>query len=608
MKKYFPILFPVLLFMISGCSKSKEPVITVDPELSIQDIKLPSFLNSSWVNVAGGTLLVKIDAAANAPGGQASVTDSLTFSNLASYHKKLAEGHYDINISSKYQTAIADTFLRFNAQINNYDLAKSRAVSLTASTTDGLITIAKSYIADNTIPFFTSQGASKQYKMGLSNGFYYIYVKAGATGSVAFTAKASGQSVVKVMPAVTTLTHSNLQVIIDKGQLQVIFAKFAYNQLPVGSATLATVNIDLNDYYIAHASSVYFVATDITGNIISELQYLAGTRTFKLNSQNPYEADRFNLFVIINPGDGGKSHVEGYLQVKKGSTYNNFYAVLPQQEKKRLQLYYENATPYDYLLVSSNVNAAISQSLADTTTMGPLTYVDDNARLYAQMNKNNKQTYAFFNVTPDSYVRIDFAAINKTPLVKTVTAPVSNFAFSVYAKSKPDYFDAMVLSSGTSPLNTINVAYPTETFPEYDTYASYRIGDKMYEIVTTGTTIPAKIDGFDATFNVSGTTLANFVPSFSGTFDYYHANFENTNGPGIITDLYSPAAAKFTNIKMPDLSKYLHVTTINLNTQKLTGFQLEQYTGFDEKVFRFKPANAIRSAPDFNAKSVSQGY
>ena len=166
----------------------------------------------------------------------------------------------------------------------------------------------------------------------------------------------------------------------------------------------------------------------------------------------------------------------------------------------------------------------------------------------------------------------------------------------------------MVLSSGTSPLNTINVAYPTETFPEYDTYAGYRIGDKMYEIVTTGTTIPAKIDGFDATFNVSGTTLANFVPSFSGTFDYYHANFENINGPGIITDLYSPAAAKFTNIKMPDLSKYLQVTAIDLNTQKLKVFELEQYTGFNEKTFRFKPANAIRSAPDFNAKSVSQGY
>jgi len=181
------------------------------------------------------------------------------------------------------------------------------------------------------------------------------------------------------------------------------------------------------------------------------------------------------------------------------------------------------------------------------------------------MKKNNQQTYSFFDIPKGaSDITVDFSTVNKTPLVKTITAPEANFGISVSAKSNPQYFDAQPLGAGSSFSNTLKFAYPKETFPEYETDGTCTIGDKTYDIVTTGTTIPDHIETFDATFKISGSSLADFVPSFAGAFDYYHANFQSAAGLGLIVELYSSAAANFTNIKLPDFSKYLGLSKLNL--------------------------------------------
>jgi hypothetical protein len=131
----------------------------------------------------------------------------------------------------------------------------------------------------------------------------------------------------------------------------------------------------------------------------------------------------------------------------------------------------------------------------------------------------------------------------------------------------------------------------------------YTIGNLDYTITTTGKTIPNQAAVFNASFNIPSSTLANFVPVYSGSFDYYHANFVNvTSKPYLQVDLYSPSAGNYTNIMLPDFSKYLGVTSIDLNTLALKSFGLYQVNGFNEQDFFY------RNDTNINSKSVYRPY
>jgi hypothetical protein len=105
---------------------------------------------------------------------------------------------------------------------------------------------------------------------------------------------------------------------------------------------------------------------------------------------------------------------------------------------------------------------------------------------------------------------------------------------------------------------------------------------------TSGPAIDGQAKLINASFSVNGTTLANLVPNITGTCDYYHASFTYSgNGPHLQTELYSPAAANYTNIKMPDFSKYLGLQSLDLTTQKLSNFEVVKANVFDETKFTY---------------------
>ena len=610
MKRYLSYI-PVLLLILSGCSpsdKKPDPVIPVTPEITIQNITYPAFTNSTWTNVVGGSVIIQIDNT-DAGGTVLSTTkDSTDVATIVSYSKVVKKGTYNITLTSKNQTAVADTFIRFNAKLTGYSVENKQAVSFIATTTDGLITISQGFIQPNLTPVFKAQADGKEYKMGIKNGFYYLYVKDGAKGDIIFKEATTGQSVTKNL-TIAALSQYNVAVTTLSGALQVTFAPFNYVNVSAETTTLVNINVVQGDYYFEHNNSAYFVATDENGVILGQAKYVNGTTKFKLVSTVPYTGSRLNLFVIINPLDNTKPNVTGYLQVKKGSTYNSIYSILPLQTESYIKPYVKNGPSFDRLIVSTNVRADIASSSSDTLNFQPDVFIDNGEKLYVQLLKNNKYTYNFFDVPLGTVgINVDVSKVTKTPAEKTLAGPVSDITLQLYAKNDIAHYDSYFLDVQQTHTGSLTLRYPKEPFKEYELYSYYSKSGFEYEGISTGPSIPDAVPTFDATFNVSGTSLGNFVPSFSGTFDYYHASFENTAGPDLKLELYSPSAGNYTNVKLPSFNKFLGVTGLRSANQKLISFELVQYQGFDEKVFNYKPAIAIRSAPDFNSKSVRKAY
>ncbi|MDB5087956.1 MAG: hypothetical protein JWR09_1950 [Mucilaginibacter sp.] len=602
MKKYLLLILAALIFIIGGCSKKADvnpPVIPITPEVSVQSISYPSFINSTWNNVNGGKVAIKFDKVNDKDSVLSTTNDSTNFTSLSTYSKILGKGTYDITVSSKNITALADTFIRFNAKIKSYLVENKQAVALTATSNDGLITIGQSFIQDNTVPVFKTDSGGITYKMGLANGFYYLYIRGGVKGSISFKSKASGQSVTKTLNVVT-LNQLNMEVVTNKGPLTVVFTNFTYNQVTVISSTLITLHISPG-VYVGDVST-YFVATDENGTILNEVKYIPGTSTFKIASTQPYEKARFNFYEVRLIDGDTKPSIIGYLQIKKGSSYFRNPAQLPYKDALLLTPHLKNANTFDKLSISTDFAGVSFNSPSDASQLSQLNY-SAGSKLWVQLLKNNEYKYTFFdlpNGTTD--FNVDLNQLTKSSISKTITAPSGNLQVDVVAKSDKDYLNGFDFGMMYSQDNTLNYYYPTEKFVEYDTRIIYTIGNFNYYSVTSADFIPSKPADFNATLTYAGSTMKDFVPSFTGTFDYYHAAFQNTpSTPNLSIDLYSPSAANYTHIKLPDFSKYLGMKNFDMTNQKLDFFEIEQCDGFDETQPFYK---SVFGTGGYNSKAI----
>lgn len=600
MKKYLLLILPAIIFIIGGCSKKTDhPVIPVTPEISVQSISYPSFINSTWNNVNGGPIVIKFDKVNDKDSVLSTTNDSTYFTSLSTYSKILGKGTYDITVSSKNTIALADTFIRFNAKIKSYLVENKQAVALTATSTDGLITIGQSFIQDGTVPVFKTDSGSITYKMGLVNGFYYLYIRGGVKGSISFKSKASGQSVTKTL-SVVTLNQLNMEVVTNKGPLTVVFTQFAYNQVPVNSSTLITLHISPGVY--VGDISTYLVATDENGTILNEVKYIPGTSTFKIASTQPYTKDRFNFYEVRLVGGDTKPSIIGYLQIKKGSTYYRNPTQLPYKDALLLTPHFKNVNTFDKLNISTDFGGAFFNSPADASTPFQLNY-SAGSKFWVQLLKNNEYKYNFYDIpngTTD--FNVDLNKLTKSSVSKTITAPGGNLSVGISAKSDTNYINEFDFGRMYSQSNTLNYYYPAEKFAEYDTKITYTIGNFNYYSATSADFIPSKPADFNATLSYTGSTMKDFVPSFTGKFDYYHATFQNIpSTPNLSIDLYAPSAGNYTHIKLPDFSKYLGMINFDMANQKLDFFEIERYNGFDEKQFFYK---TIFGTDGFNGEAI----
>lgn len=605
MNRYLIFLTLAIFCLLNACkkddNKGTEPVVVAG--VTIQSVSYPAIANSTWINVTGGTASLRFDLLGADSKVTSSLTDSVRLNKVTGFDKTLSEGTYNIYVSSKNESAAADTFIRFNAQVKSYQVKSKQALSFEASSADGLITIGKSFVQDNTFPVFRSDTGTRNYKFGLINGFYYLYVKGGIKGTVSFNAKA-GQTFTKQLN-ISSLTQYNLALQGNNASLQVVFEAFKYNQVSVSTSTLLTMNV--NPDALVGSKSVYFVVTDENGVILNEVKYIKGTSVFKISSLVPYEKQRFNFFQIkVSDDPNTLPQVIGYLQIKKGSVYTTNWPFLPQKPTNVIKPHIKNASGFDELTVSSDFTGATIRSLADTSVFQSLRYVD-GGKLYVQMLKGNQYTYKFFDI-PNGTLNfdIDVNKLTETPKMQNVTAPGDNLRVIAAGKTDVNYSNLYYLLNQSLQAKQMDIYYPAETFPEYDAMMSYDIGKLTYTIFSRGSKIPDNAAGFDASFNVESSSLANFKPAWSGTFDYYMADFIDPANSFLDVVLYSPSAGNYKNIKLPDFSKYLGITNLDLNTLKLRSFGLYQNDGFDETQFLYKYGGAFFG--EFSGKQVTRNY
>ena len=594
------------LLLIYGCTKELSPVsLPVQPAFTVKAISLPQFTNSNWSNVMGGEMLIKLDKLDATGAVATTINDSVAYNNIAAYSKALASGTYNATVTSS-SGSVADTFIRISAQVKSLSIIDKEAASLTATTNDGLITIGKNLVQDGTIPSFKSDSGAN-HKFGLANGFYFLYVKGGTNGTLTFTAQANSQTeTLNKHLSIVTLNQYNVALESANGSIKIAFAPFAYNQVQVSSSTLLTVNINPNNYQ-ASSGKVYFVVTDADGNVLNSVQYLPGTSTFKLGATQPYEQTRFNFFeVYISNNANVVPAITGFLQVKKGSTFNSDPANSPVKPSSALNIQFQNFTSFDQLNISSDYgsNSIISSSALSSIST---TNYSAGSELWVQMLKNNQYFYNFFSIPDGSTsLNIDANQLTETPNVAAITSPGSNLSVQVMAKADTNYANFYNFGITKSQYNQLNYYYPTEQFKQYDALMRYQIGNFNYTIVTACATIPSQVASFDASFNVQATTLANFAPSVSGTYDYYQASFSNiASAKKLQVDLYSPSAAGYTNIKLPDFSKYLGVSNLDLSTLALKSFGVYQVDGFNETSFYYKN---YHSYFNINSKAVEESF
>ena len=224
-----------------------------------------------------------------------------------------------------------------------------------------------------------------------------------------------------------------------------------------------------------------------------------------------------------------------------------------------------------------------------------------------QMLKNNQYFYNFFSIPDGSTsLNVDAGQLTENPNVASITSPGSNLSVQVMAKTDTGYENFYNFGITRSQYNQLNYYYPTEQFKQYDALMHYQIGNFNYSIVTAGTTIPSQVASFDASFNLQASTLANFAPVITGTYDYYQASFTNVaSANNLQVDLYSPSAAGYTDIKLPDFSKYLGINTLDLSTLALKSFGLYQVDGFNETRFYYKN---YHSYFNINSKAIEERF
>jgi len=604
MKRYLSLITLLASLLIYGCTKELSPSSPpVVPAFTVKDLSLPQFINSTWSNVMGGEMLIKLDKLDATGAITTTINDSVAYNNIAAYSKTLASGTYNATITSSSRS-VADTFIRIGAQIKSLSITDKEAASLTATTNDGLITIGKNLVQNGTVPSFKSDSGAT-YKLGLANGFYFLYIKGGTNGTLTFTAQANGQTeTLNKHLSIVTLNQNNVALQSANGSLNIVFAPFAYNQVQLSSSTLLTINMN-PDRYRASYAKLYFVVTDANGNILNSVQYLPGTTTFKLGATQPYEQTRFNFFEIYIPSAANEvPGIVGFLQVKKGSTFNSDPANQAVKPSSALNIQFQNFASFDQLNISTdNVGNSITSS-SDLSSISATNY-SAGGKLWVQMLKNNQYFYNLFSIPDGSTsLNVDASQLTETPNVASITSPGSNLSVQVMAKTDTGYENFYNFGMTRSQYNQLNYYYPTEQFKQYDALMYYQIGNFHYAIVTAGTTIPTQVASFDASFNVQASTLANFTPSITGTFDYYQASFSNiASASNLQVDLFSPSAAGYTNIKLPDFSKYLGVSSLDLNTLALKLFGVYQVDGFNETCFFYKNYHSYFNV---NSKAIEE--
>ncbi|NEU09365.1 hypothetical protein GZH53_13655 [Flavihumibacter sp. R14] len=587
----------LLLVMLFACTKEPRLPEGVNlPTLTINRISELPFSNTEWKHVFGGMAEVKYIK------GTSAITDSLDLAKLAAYQKTLELGTYDIQLRSR-STATADTFIRFSAELKGLVVDQGQAISLDASTNDGLITIKKESVKDNSVPTFTPvQAGAKTYKFGLIDGYYFIYVTAGTNGKVAFDSKSTDDRISKDLTIVAS-NHYNLVVVTNgRSSFGVELQKFAYNEVQVSSPTLITIEIPL--YSLIQAYETTFLIADETGKILNTTRYVQGTTVMKLTSREPYSKDRLSVFVLNRPLDNTfQPYIYAYMNVKRGSTWLMGHQSLPEKNYgSPFAVSLKNVPAFSVMTFGTDASGFTIRSAQDLPFFSEQRYsISDESKIFFQVEDQGKAFYNFFDFSKGTQSFVIDPALCTTPsLSKTITLPGQG-GITVWGRRDKKYRERYYFGQKYIPDNSGVFFYPNETYEEYYTLLTYSLNGSSYYDSFKGPAIPGTTSPMKLSFEASGHSLATFQPTFTGKFDYYQAHFETG---ALSMDVFVPSAAAASSLAYPDFTAFAGFTGFNASTVALKYVEASQYEGFTENKLGYKNWHSY----ELNGKAMGRRY
>ena len=599
MKKLFILNTLAFLVLIHFSSCQKDPVLPDGvklPTLSINKISELPFSNTEWKHVFGGMAEIKYIS------GSSTVTDSLDLGKLSAYQKTMELGTYDIQLRSK-STAIADTFIRFSAELKGLVVDKGQAISLTASTNDGLITIKKESIKEKTIPTFTpAQAGAKSYNMGFIDGYYFIYVAAGTTGQVSFDSKATDDNITKDL-SIKATNHYNLVVVTNgTSSFGVELQKFTYNEVQVFSSTLIT--IEPPHYLLGPDYEYTFLVADESGKILNSFKYQHESSTIKLASKEPYLKDRLSVFLLSTPlNTNAPPLIDAYMNVKKGSTWVMTHRSLQNKHHNTPRTVTLTSIPaFDMMSFSTDAQGNTIRSVQDLPSFSGQRYTySDDSKVFFQVESQGKALYHFFNIsTVGSTLEIDPALCTTPSLAKNISLP-GDGDIQAYGKTDKNYIEHYSFGQKRILGGSGVYFYPNETYEEFYTLLTYDLYGIFYADSYIGPSIPETTSPLDLRFEANGRSLATFQPTFTGEFDYYQANFEIGN---LRMDVFSPSSAISSRLVYPDLSSFEGFSDFNTSGLTLISLKACKYDGFAENTLNYKNWQSY----ELNGKAMSKHY
>jgi hypothetical protein len=209
LKKFIPLIFATVILSSSSCTKDNPTIPSQARQFKVSFVPgIAGTFSTDWQQVLGGKASLEFSTKNSDTLTVSSLKDTIELKTIAAYRKPLRAGKYDIIIKTQ-SIASADTFIRFNAEIKDFQVNADGAIRLLATTSDGVITISKTLIQTGSQPTFTPIGSTTALNFGLANGYYFIYVKGAESGKITFTEATTGDEFMKNL-TITAMTRYNL--------------------------------------------------------------------------------------------------------------------------------------------------------------------------------------------------------------------------------------------------------------------------------------------------------------------------------------------------------------------------------------------------------------
>ncbi|NEU09366.1 hypothetical protein GZH53_13660 [Flavihumibacter sp. R14] len=587
----------LLLVLLFGCKKDPGlPDGLKLPTLTINRISELPFSNTEWDHVFGGMAEVKFIK------GSSTITDSLDMAKLAGYGKTLELGTYDIQLRSK-STAAADSFIRFSAELKGLVVDKGQSLSFAGSTTDGLITIRKEVVSANSVPTFTpAQAGAKSYKFGLIDGYYFIYVKAGTTGQVAFDSKATDDQITKNLTIAAT-NHYNLVVVTSgTSSFAVELQKFAYNEVQVSGPALLRLE---TPEFMKPGFDYTFVIADDAGRILNSFRYEQGTKSMQVASNVPFTKDRLSVFLLsLDLNNVFPPRIDAYMNVKKGSTWTVPAKPAMRPYSSPLQVSFKYVPAYESMTFSTDRRGwAISASHAAGMALftSAIFSYSEVSKVYLQIENAGRAFYNFFDISKGTAsFEIDPALCTIPSASKIITLPPGG-TIEVSAKKDKNYNEDYNLGGKEFENGTGVYFYPNEPFEEYSTIFRYESNGISYADIYQGSDIPQTTSPINLSLEANGNSLAAFAPTVTGQFDHYKAEFKRGS---LRIAVISPSTAMPGKLSYPDLAVFPGFSEFSTSTMYLQSMEAFQYEGFAENQLPYKDWHNY----DLPGKAVQKWY